>query len=61
MADGCGSALLAVKVKEKRMEQVSASGRRWPSSGARTRDVVASTEHERHMVSSPYAGRPRQL
>ena len=61
MADGCGSALRAVKAKEKRIEQVSASGRRWPFSRARTRDVVASAEHERHAVTISCAGRPQQL
>ena len=61
MEGGCGSVLRVVKAKEKQMEQVSASGRRWPSSGARTRDMVASAEHERDAASSSYAGRPRQL
>ena len=58
MADGCGSALRAVKARGKQMELASASGRRWPSSGAWTRDVVALAEHERHTVSGSYAGRP---
>ena len=58
MADGYGSALRAVKAKEKQMGLASASGRRWPSSGARTRDVVASVEHECHAASGSYAGRP---
>ena len=44
----CGSALRAVEAREKRMGLASASGRHWPSSGARTRDVVASAEHARH-------------
>ena len=59
MASGCGSVLRVVKAKDKRMERESASGRRWPSSGARTRDMVASAEHERDAARSSYAGRPR--
>ena len=42
------------------MEQASASGRRWLSSGARTRDVEASVEHACHAAISSYAGRPRR-
>ena len=40
------------------MEQASAFGRRWPSSGGRTRDVEALAKHERHEVSGSCAGRP---
>ena len=36
----------------------SAFSRRWPSSGARTRDVVASAEHARHVAILSWAGRP---
>ena len=59
MADGCGLALHVGKAKEGQMEQATRSGKRWPSSGARMRDVVASVEHERHAASSSCAGRPR--
>ena len=58
MADGCGLALRAGKAKEGQMEQATRSGKRWPSSGARMRDMVASAKHERHAASSSYAGRP---
>jgi len=58
MADGYGLALRAGKLKEGQMEQATRSGKRWPSSGAWMRDVVASAEHERHMVSGSCAGRP---
>ena len=54
----CGSALRVVEAREKRMGLASASGRHWPSSGARTRDVEASAGHERHAASGSYAGRP---
>ena len=53
-----GSALRAVKARERQMGLASASGRRWPSLGGRTRDVEALTEHERHVASGSYAGRP---
>ena len=56
----CGLSLRAVEAKEMQMEQASASGRRWPSSGARTRDVETSAEHARHAASSSCAGRPRR-
>jgi len=61
MADGCGLALRAGKAKEGQMEQATRSGKRWPSSGARMRDMVASVEHERHAASGSYVGWPRRL
>ena len=57
MADGCGLALRAGKAKEGQMEQATRSGKRWPSSGAWMRDVVASVEHECHAASGSYTGR----
>ena len=39
---------------------MSASGRRWPSFGARTRDVEALAAHERHAANSFYVGQPWQ-
>ena len=58
VADGYGSMLRAEKARGKRMGLASASGRHWPSSGARTRDVEASAEHECHAASGSCAGRP---
>ena len=58
MADGCGLALRAGKAKEGQMEQVTRSGKRWPSSGVWMRDVVASAEYERHAASGSCASRP---
>jgi len=55
-----GSALRTVEAKEKQVEQMSASGRRWPSSGARTHDVEALAKHTRHAAISSCAGRPRR-
>ena len=60
MADGCGLALRAGKAKEGQMEQATRSGKRWPSSRARMRNVVASAEHECHAVSGSCDGRPRR-
>jgi len=54
----CGSALRAVEAREKQWSRRVRSGRRWPSSGGRTRDVEASAEHERHAASGSCAGRP---
>ena len=42
----------------ERMELAWASGRHWPPSGARTRDVVASAVHERHAANRFSVGRP---
>ena len=42
------------------MEQASASGRHWLSSGARMHDVEALAEHACHAVNRSYAGRPRR-
>ena len=44
-------ALRVEKARGKRMERRVRSGRHWPSSGARTRDVETSAAHERHAVS----------
>ena len=52
------SALRAEKAGGKRMGQAVRSGRHWPSSIARTRDVVASAKHECHTASDSCAGRP---
>jgi len=51
-------ALRVEKARGKRMERRVRSGRHWPSSRARTRDVEASAGHERHAASGSYAGRP---
>ena len=52
------SALRAEKARGKRMGQAVRSGRHWPSSGARTRDVEALAAHERHAANSFCVGRP---
>ena len=52
------SALHAEKARGKRMGQAVRSGRHWPSSGARTRDVEALAAHERHAANSFCVGRP---
>ena len=48
IASGCGSMLRAVRARGKRMGQAVCSGRHWPSSGARTRDMETSAAHELH-------------
>ena len=45
-------ALRAEKARAKQWGWRVRSGRHWPSSRARTRDVVALAEHERHAASS---------
>ena len=45
----CGSMLRAVEAREA-MERRVRSGRRWPSSGARTRDVETSAAHACHVA-----------
>ena len=52
------SVLRAEMARGKRMGQAVRSGRHWPSSIARTRDVVASAKHECHTASDSCAGRP---
>ena len=45
------SVLCAEKARGKRMERRVRSGRHWPSSGARTCDVVTLAAHERHAAN----------
>ena len=51
MADGYGGLALRAEKARGRNGAVSAFSRRWPSSGARTRDVVTLAAHERHAAN----------
>ena len=50
MASGYSSVLRVVRARGKQMGQAVCSGRHWPSSGARTRDVETSVAHAHHAV-----------
>ena len=51
------TALRAEKAREE-MERRACSGRRWPSSRERTRDVEPSAEPARHAARNSCVGRP---